>query len=153
MIELFMWEHDLNADWAASRKMLPESLQTRGLVNVNVCNYLSSHLIWSALELNTTSIIRLSDFCLINSYCLMTGVISIQVGDLMCSMSSVSGEQHLTELLLPTFLPFPKCGVSHMLSVIPNPLSITLLLENYYGILYLVTHRSRPSLEYEHTWL
>lgn len=153
MIELFMWEHDLNADWAASRKMLPESLQTRGLVNVNVCNYLSSHLIWSALELNTTSIIRLSDFCLINSYCLMTGVISIQVGDLMCSMSSVSGGQHLTELLLPTFLPFPKCGVSHMLSVIPNPLSITLLLENHYGILYLVTHRSRPSLEYEHTWL
>lgn len=64
----------------------------------------------------------------------MSGVINIEAEDLMCRMSGVSRGQDLIGFLLSTFLPFPKCEVSHMLSITPNLFSISLLSESHYGI-------------------
>jgi len=69
----------------------------------------------------------------------MTGMINIQAEDLMCSLSGVSGGQDLVGFLLSTFLPLPKCEVSHMLSITPNPLSISLLSVSNYGIIVTTT--------------
>lgn len=64
----------------------------------------------------------------------MSGVINTQAEDLMCSMSSVSGGQDLIGFLLSAFLSFPKCEVCHMLSTVPNSLSIGLLSVRHFGV-------------------
>lgn len=46
--------------------------------------------------------------------------------------------------LLSTFFPFPKCEVSHMLSIMPKLLLISLLLVSHFGIAVLTREQTNP---------
>lgn len=76
----------------------------------------------------------------------MSAVINIQAEDLMGSMTGVSGGQDLIGFLLsPSFLPFPRREVSHMLSINPNPLSTNLLSVSHYRIAVLINLQEQTS--------